>query len=73
MKSYEVHYTGYGYPSMKEIEAEAKKKGFTHSFWASEYGYKGMYNGDSVVVYNSITDMPEGMKQDAEKYGKLIQ
>lgn len=72
MNTYEMHYTGIGYPSMREIEVEAKRKGFTHSFWASEYGYEGIYNGDTVVVYNSTEDMSEGMKHDAEKYGKLI-
>lgn len=72
MKTYEMHYTGIGYPSMRDIEKEAKKNGFTHSFWAGEYGYNGFYNGDTVVVYTSTDDMSEGMRLDAEKYGKLI-
>lgn len=74
MKGYEMHYTGFGYPSREEIEREAKEKGFTHSYWASEmvYGYEGFYNGDTVVVYNSTDDMPEPMKRDAEKFGKMI-
>ena len=70
--AYEMHYTGIGYPSMRDIELEAKKKGFTHSYWASEYGYKAMYNGDTVVVYNSTDDMDESMKADAEKWGRPI-
>lgn len=71
--SYELHYTGPGYPSKREIERDAKKRGFTHSYWASEYGYKAFYNGDTVVVYDSIDDLPKDMKLDAKKYGKLIQ
>lgn len=70
--AYKVHYTGVGYPSMAEIEAKAKKEGFTRSYWASEYGYAGFYNGDCVVVYNSTAGMNDGMKQDAKKYGKPI-
>ena len=72
MKTYELHYTGYGYPTMAEINAEAKKRGFTHSFWASEIGYKGLYNGDTVVVYTNTEDMSEGMRQDAEMFGRPI-
>lgn len=70
--TYEMHYLGYGYPTMDQIESEAKKKGFTHSFWASEYGYHDMYNGDTVVVYNCIEDMPKLMQLDAMEYGKEI-
>ena len=69
---FELHYTGIGYPSMKEIEADAKKRGFTHSYWASEYGYNAYYNGDTVVVYDNTDGMTEQMKADAEKYGKVI-
>lgn len=68
-----MHYTGPGYPSKREIERDAKKRGFTYSYWASEYGYNGFYNGDTVVVYDSIDDLPKDMKLDAKKYGKLIQ
>jgi hypothetical protein len=70
--SYELHYTGTGYPTMAEIEADAKKQGFTHSYWASEYGFESMYNGDTVVVYNSTDDMDESMKRDAKKHGRPI-
>lgn len=70
--AYELHYTGAGYPSRTEIEKEAVKKGFTHSYWASEYGYAGSYNGDTVVVYNTTEGMNSGYKADAEKYGKPI-
>lgn len=69
---YELHYTGVGYPSKEEIEKEAVKKGFTHSYWASEYGYSGFYNGDTVVVYNSIEDLDPRYQKDARKYGKPI-
>lgn len=73
MKSYEMHYVGPGYPSRDEIEREAVKNGFTHSYWATEYGYNAFYNGDTIVVYNSTEDMPEDMKKDAEEYGKPIE
>ena len=70
--TFELHYTGIGYPSMTEIEAEAKKKGFTHSYWASEYGFEAFYNGDTVVVYNSTDDMSQAMRADAERFGRPI-
>jgi len=69
---FELHYTGIGYPSKQEIDAAAKKRGFTHSYWASEFGFKAMYNGDTVVVFTSTEGMSDAMRQDAEKYGKLI-
>ena len=69
--SYEKHYTGVGYPTKREIEQSAVKRGFTHSFWASEY--MGAYNGDTVVVYDTTDGMDEQMKQDAERYGKMIE
>ena len=72
LKTYELHYTGIGYPSMKEIGQKAKKKGFTHMYWASEIGFSALYNGDTVVVYNSLEDMSEPMRQDAIRFGKPI-
>lgn len=70
---YEMHYTGIGYPSMKEIEAEGKKRGFTHSYWATEsLCYDGFYNGDTVVLYTTTDGMPDSMKRDAERCGKVI-
>lgn len=57
---------------MKEIEADAKKRGFTHSYWASEYGYNAYYNGDTVVVYDNTDGMTDAMRADAEKYGRAI-
>lgn len=67
-------YTGLGYPSRKEIEAEALKKGYTHSFYASDElrGFSGVYNGATIVVYDSTEGMSEGEKQDAENYGTPI-
>lgn len=70
--AYELHYTGQGYPSMEEIENEAEKRGLTHSYWASENGYSGIYNGDTVVVYDSTEGMDPGRRKDAEKFGKSI-
>ena len=52
-----MHYVGLGYPSRDEIEREAVKSGFTHSYWATEYGYNSFYNGDTIIVYNSTEDM----------------
>ena len=72
MNAYECHYTGCGYKSMKEIEADAKKHGFTHSYWASEFGYNAFYNGDTVVVYKNLEDLPSEMRIDAERHGKPI-
>ena len=71
--AFQLHYTGIGYPSMREIETAAKARGFTHSYWASEYGYNEFYNGDTVVVYNNTDGMTEAMKADADKWGKPIQ
>lgn len=70
--AFELHYTGDGYPSMEQIENEAEKRGFTHSFWASENGYSGLYNGDTVVVYDTTDGMDAGRRKDAEKFGKSI-
>lgn len=70
---FEMHYTGAGYPDMREIELDAKQRGFTHSYWASELGYAGLYNGDTVVVYTAAEDLPEGYRQDALKYGRPIE
>lgn len=69
---YEKHYTGCGYPSMKEIEKDAVKRGFIYSYWASEYGFKDLYNGDTVVVYDDIDSLPELMREDAKRHGKEI-
>lgn len=66
------YYTGIGYPGVSEITAEAKANGFTHYYWASEYGYHGFYNGDTVVVYNRVEDLPECYQPDALQYGKPI-
>lgn len=69
---WKMEYTGFGYPSKAEIDAKAKLEGYTHSYWASEYGYNAMYNGDTVVVYNNYDDMPADVRKDAEKHGKPI-
>ena len=70
--TWEPHYTGIGYPSVAEITAEAKANGFTHYYWASEYGYHGFYNGDTVIVYNRVEDLPKEYQPDAVEYGKPI-
>ena len=70
--NYEVHYTGGAYPGVDEIKADAKRRGYTHAYWASEIGYSGLYNGDVVVVYNSTDGMNEAMEDDADRYGKAI-
>lgn len=69
---YELYYTGAGYPTKVQIDAQAKALGFEYSYWASEYGYSAMYNGDTVVVYNSPDDLPPLMRKDAIKYGKPV-
>lgn len=69
---FEMHYTGIGYPSMSEIEADGKTRGAKYSYWASECGYVAMYNGDTVVLYDDIENVPENYVEDAIKYGKLI-
>ena len=63
----------YRWRTLDEILADAKKRGFTHGFWASEYGYSGCYNGDTVVVYTSTDGMSEGMRKDAERFGRPIE
>lgn len=70
--SYELHYTGYGYPSMEQIEEDAESRGLIYSYWASEYGYAGFYNGDTVVVYDNTDGMDEGMLEDADNFGQAI-
>ena len=72
---YEMHYTGHGYPTMKEIEGEAKKRGFTHSYWGTDegFGFKGLYNGDTIVVYDDINSLPVGLRMDAERFGSPIE
>ena len=72
METYKMYYTGVGYPSRAQIEKEAKTLGFTHSYFASEFGYSGFYNGDTIVVYNLTNDMSESMRKDANKYGRVI-
>lgn len=69
---YELYYTGCGYPSKVQIDAEAKANGFTHSYYASEYGYNAMYNGSTVVVYNNPDSLPPLMRKDALVNGKPI-
>ena len=70
---YALHYTGAGYPTKVQIDAEAKAQGYTHSYWASEYGYHAMYNGDTVVVYTDPDELPPTMRQDALECGKPIE
>ena len=69
---YEFYYTGAGYPTKEQIDAQAKALGFEYSYWAGEYGYNAMYNGDTVVVYNSPDDLPPLMRKDALKHGKPV-
>lgn len=69
---FELQYTGPGYPSMAEIEAAGKIKGAKYSYWASECGYSASYNGDTVVLYDCIENVPNNYVEDAVKYGKLI-
>ena len=71
-RSWDSFYTGLGYPTVDEIITEAKANGFTHYYWASEIGYHGFYNGDTVVVYNRVEDLPESYQKDAIRYGKEI-
>ena len=69
---YELYYTGAGYPTKAQIDAQAKALGFEYSYWASEYGYHAMYNGDTVVVYTDRNELPPRMRLDAIWYGKPI-
>lgn len=56
----------------KEFSAIQSAQGYTHSYWASEYGYNDFYNGDTVVVYTDHNELPPLMRLDAIKYGKPI-
>ena len=70
---YKMKYTGFGYPTPKTICEEASRAGYTHYYWATESPqYEAMYNGDTVVVYDSLEGMPAPMRMDAEKYGEQI-
>ena len=71
---YEFHYTNFGYPSTQEIEKQALKFGFTHSFWATDASilYKNFYNGDTIVVYDNLDGMSEALREDALRHGEEI-
>jgi hypothetical protein len=69
-----LEYVGFGYPSTEEIVKKGKKEGYTHYFWATEsIGYKGIYNGDTVVLYTDENELPIGKREDARKYGHVIE
>ena len=71
--AYEVYHTGKGYPSRTEIEQNAIKRGFTYSYWATDTNkYKGDYDGDTVVIYDTTKGMDINFKADAEMYGQPI-
>ena len=70
---FEMHYTGGHYPTMKDINADGKSRGAKYSYWASEWGYSGFYNGDTVVLYDDLNNVPEEFKADAMKYGQMLE
>lgn len=59
-----------------DIIKYAKDKGFDKIYWGSDealgYGLKGGYNGDTLVVFKDANLLPDGYKEDAIKYGELI-
>lgn len=71
-KGFKFYNVGCGLVPINEVLKEAKKNGFKFYYWASEYGYEGFYNGDTVVIYNDINDLNGKYKKDALKYGKEI-
>ena len=64
----------YCYPdsNWEEIRAEALARGAKYYYWASEYGYNAMYNGDTLVFYTDINALPAAMQVDAKKHGKTL-
>lgn len=64
--------------SRKDVIDFAKDHGCDMIYWASDeapyYGFKGGYNGDCLVVFNSenIDNIPDPYRQDAEEFGEPI-
>lgn len=71
---FKSYYTGYGYPEPEEILEEAREAGYRFYFWATDDDpyYHGMYNGDTIFVYNDIEDLEGGYREDAERFGRRI-
>jgi len=85
--NYYLFYTGpsgYDYNSCENIAKFAKEKFSSmkdmpdeeimhkHIYWATDsFGYKGMYNGDTYVLFDDADKLPDDLKADAYKYCKL--
>lgn len=39
-----------------------------HLYWASEVGYKGLYNGDTWVLFDDIEKLPKSLQEDARAH-----
>lgn len=74
--NYAMFYTGpnEGHTS-QVLDQWAIDHGFKYKYWGSDtaYGMSGMYNGDTIVFYNSPKNMPAGYAEDAKKYGTMIE
>ena len=72
--SYMMFYLGPCYPLRNNIEAYAKKQGFTHCYFGTDEGtgFQHMYNGDTLVVYKDADLLPNTMKADALIWGEEI-
>lgn len=70
---YEMFYVdNYGSgTSMKEIINRADWLGMPNYYWASDNGnYAGNYNGDTIVIYDKLSDLPLDMREDARRHGR---
>lgn len=70
-----MFYSGPQYPTPDQVKSWGREHGMNNFYWATDEsaGYKGMYNGDTNVVFNDPDKMPETYKQDALTYCKDIQ
>lgn len=74
MENFWSFYTGPGYGVDDEaVKQFGREHQCTCYWWATDsYHFDGIYNGDTYCVCREIETLPDGYKQDAEKYGKPI-
>lgn len=69
MINYVMVYTGPGYENNtpQAVLEWGKSQGFDKMYWGSDtaYGMKGMYNGDTYILYKDASKLPSGYKEDA--------
>lgn len=65
---YYMFYVGAGYDRTRDDILEyGSEVGMSHTYFGSDSaGYNGFYNGDTVVLYENLEDLPELMQKDAK-------